>query len=406
MDERRNVNIFSENVPCDRELYVEDTLPIENPCAVIDLDAYGEAARRLGEIFSNDITSGFVADFERTEGYCKKGESPDLMVHVSTFCTIDGYIYMTYYANVNAHAEDANSQMARLAYCPVDNPSDMTFVNIQSVGDTLCGRPVVMVYDTILMQKDERTVYILWTANIGGEYYRLYRSFDIVTKTLGEISVNRFKVGSIVNDFGAKGIRNALAQSGIKMKKTYSDIGIMQKLSTRVENGKVYYYTGAYSGDFTCIIKSCDLETWEYVSQPDFVNASQWENATYVLGDRIFYFVRQHTDSPYGFLTVYDIVKDTWEKPVLIADSQSRSDFIMYKGELYLFHAPIDRNHIGLVRIDTESIANSAPVFIAKMDTSCFYPFISCFDGDGLAMSYTVERKHIRLAKFDMEKLI
>lgn len=401
MDERRNVNIFSENAPCDREIFIEDKLPIESPAAVIDLEDYGEEAKRLGEIFSKDVTEGFISDFERTSL-----DRPDLMAHVSTFCLLKGYIYVTYYANVNEYAEDAKNQMARLAYCPVDNPSDMTFVDIQSVGDTLCGKPVIMVYDTILMKKDENTLYVLWTANIDGEYYRLYRSFDVNTRTLGEICVNRFKVGSTINDFGAKGIKDALAGSGIKMKKTYADIGIMQKLSSRVENGKTYYYTGAYSGDFTCIIKSCDLETWEYVSQPDFPNSSQWENATYVIGDKVFYFVRQYVDTPYGFLSVYDLEKGTWEKPVLIYDSQSRSDFIMYKDELYLFHAPIDREHIGLIRIDTENIAKSEPVFIAKMDTSCFYPFINYFDGDGLAMSYTVERKHIRLARFDMEKLI
>lgn len=36
----------------------------------------------------------------------------------------------------------------------------------------------------------------------------------------------------------------------------YSDIGIMQKISSRTENGEVYYYTGAYSGDHTFIIKA------------------------------------------------------------------------------------------------------------------------------------------------------
>ena len=38
----------------------------------------------------------------------------------------------------------------------------------------------------------------------------------------------------------------------------FSDIGIMQKLTTRTENGETWYYTGAYSGYFNCIIKSRD----------------------------------------------------------------------------------------------------------------------------------------------------
>ena len=38
-------------------------------------------------------------------------------------------------------------------------------------------------------------------------YYRFYCPFDITTKTLGEIGVNRFKVGDTVNDFSFSGIK-------------------------------------------------------------------------------------------------------------------------------------------------------------------------------------------------------
>jgi hypothetical protein len=184
----------------------------------------------------------------------------------------------------------------------------------------------------------------------------------------------------------------------------YSDIGIMQKQSARIENGVKYWYTGLYSGDFNCIIKSCDLITWEYVSQPDFPNDSKWENATYVLGDRVYYFVRQQDKNPCGFLTAYDLVGQRWSEPIEIEDCQSRADFIVYDGDLYLFHAPIDREHIGIVKIHTEDIAKSRVILQAKMKTSCFYPFVE-YDKQGeLAMSYTVDRKHIRLARFDMKR--
>ena len=91
---------------------------------------------------------------------------------------------------------------------------------------------------------------------------------------------------------------------------------------------------------------------------------------------------------------------------MLIADCQSRSDFIVYKGGLYLFHAPIDREHIGIVKIDTNDLKNSEVILQAHMHTSCFYPFIQYFEDNELAMSYTVERKHIRLAKFDLKNYI
>jgi hypothetical protein len=186
----------------------------------------------------------------------------------------------------------------------------------------------------------------------------------------------------------------------------FSDIGIMQKLSSRTENGETYYYSGTYSGDFTAIIKSKDLITWEYVSQPDFINDSKWENATYVLGDKVYYFVRQQDTNKCGFLTAYNLLTNTWDRPVEIEDCQSRGDFIYYKDNLYLFHAPIDREHIGVVKIDTENIANSHIVLQAKMHTSCFYPFIQYYKDGELAMSYTVARKHIRLAKFTLSKYL
>ena len=264
-----------------------------------------------------------------------------------------------------------------------------------------------MVYDTIIMQKDSDTIYVMWTARITeGNYYRFYCPFTLSTKTLGKIDVNRFKVGDTVNDFSFTGIREALAREGLPCKNMFSDIGIMQKLSSRVENGETYYYSGTYSGDFTAIIKSKDLVTWEYVSQPDFINDSKWENATYVLGDKVFYFVRQQDTNKSGFLTVYNINDGSWDKPVEIYDCQSRSDFIMYNENLYLFHAPIDREHIGVIKIDTDNIVNSEVVLQANMQSSCFYPFIQYYKDNELAMSYTVARKHIRLAEFKLSNYL
>lgn len=396
-------SIFSEDCASEKELTIIESAPIADYSAVISTDV-NEEAKKKGDAFAREIADRFVADFEKTEALAAAGkvDAADKMVHVSTFAVIDDMLYMTYYANTKDPSENPNDQTARFVYCPINDTENKTFFDIQTIGDTVSGRPVYCVYDTIFMQKDADTIYIMWTARVETNYYRFYRPFTISTKTMGEVQVNRFQVGEIVNDFSVSGIKSALAKNGIGCKNMYSDIGIMQKISTRVENGETYYYTGAYSGDFNCIIKSKDLITWEYVAQPDFINQSKWENATYVLGDKCFYFVRQHESCKYGFLTVYDLVNRTWEKPVLIEDCQSRSDFIVYDGQLYLFHAPIDREHIGLVKIDTEKIANSKVVFQANINGSCFYPFIQYYMDNELAMSYTVDRKHIRLARFTL----
>lgn len=403
-----NKKVFSEDFVSERELKFSEKAIIAEPAATITAEVSDEAIKK-GDAFAEEITECFVADFEKSEKAFKEGkaEEYDRMAHVSTFAVIDGTVYMSYYANTKEPSEDPKNQTARLAWAPENDIENKTFIDLQTTGDTVGGKTIDMVYDTILMQKDADTLYVMWTARTTEEnYYRFYRPFTLSAKTLGEIGVNRFKVGNTVNDFSVSGIKNALAENGIPCKTMFSDIGIMQKLSSRNENGVKYYYSGTYSGDFTCIIKSRDLITWEYVSQPDFPNNSLWENATYVLDDKCYYFVRQHEDSIGGFLTVYDLKTGKWAKPVEIADCQSRSDFIFYKGELYLFHAPIDREHIGIIKIDRYDIANSTVVLQAKMHTSCFYPFIQYYKDGELAMSYTVNRKHIRLARFTLGKYL
>ncbi len=390
-------NVFSPDCVPTKELIISKGEPITDVARTITSDV-GKVAIKKGDVFSQEITDRFISNFEK---------SGDKMAHVSTFIVIDNTVYMTYYANTKEPSEDPKNQTARLVYAPVDNIDCKTFIDLQTTGDTVGGKTIDMVYDTILMQKDSDTIYIMWTARITeGNYYRFYCPFNVKNKTLGKIDVNRFKVGNTVNDFSFSGIQNALANEGIPCKKMYSDIGIMQKLSSRMENGETYYYSGTYSGDFTCIIKSADLITWEYVSQPDFTNDSKWENATYVLNDKVYYFVRQQDTNKCGFLTVYDLLTNTWGKVVEIEDCQSRADFIFYNGDLYLFHAPIDREHIGIVKINTEDIANSSVVLQAKMHTSCFYPYIQYYKNSELAMSYTIDRKHIRLAEFTLSKYL
>lgn len=400
-------SIFSEDYKTEKKEIVCPSEEIKDFTAVLSSDVSDEVKQK-GEAFSREITENFFSDFEKTEDDVKNGRADvaDKMVHVSTFCVVDGFLYVTYYANVKSGDEDPNFQTARLCYCPVNEPDNKTFLDVQSVGDFLSGKRVNMVYDTILAKYDDGTLFVLWTAKVEDKYYRLYRTFDTRKKEFGEIGVNRLRVGNIVNDFSTTGIISALTENGLSYKTMYSDIGIMQKFTERTENGEVYYYSGAYSGDFNFVIKSKDFIEWQYVSAPGFLNDSKWENATYVSGDKCFYFVRQNDRSKYGFLTVLNLKDGTWEKPTLIEDCQSRSDFISYNGNLYLFHAPVDRNHIGIVKVNTENISESEIVLQAKMDTGCFYPFIRYFTDGELAMSYTVDRKHIRLARFTLKKYL
>ncbi len=385
-------HVFSQDCQTSKELKIIAGAPIADVAKTITIDVSPEAIAK-GDAFASEITDRFASNFEK---------NGDKMAHVSTFIVVDDMIYMTYYANTKEPSEDPKNQTARLVYAPINDINNKTFIDLQTTGNTVGGKIIDMVYDTILMQKDTDTIYIMWTARTEENYYRFYCPFTLSTKSLGEIGVNRFKVGNTVNDFSISGIKSALAENDLPCKKMYSDIGIMQKLSSRVENGKTYYYSGTYSGDFNCIIKSEDLITWEYVSQPDFINDSKWENATYVLDNKVYYFVRQQDTNKCGFLTAYNLLTDSWDQPVEVEDCQSRGDFIWYNNHLYLFHAPIDREHIGILKIDTENLAGTEVVLQAKMHSSCFYPFVQYYNGSELAMSYTVARRHIRLARFTL----
>ncbi len=358
----------------------------QNVLLGISGDAYTK-----GQAFAKEIKDNIITDFKK-EG--------DKMVHVSTYTIINGTYYMTYYANTETAAEDPLHQKARLVYCPVDDVDNKTYIDLQCAGDTYEGKSVDGVYDTILMQQDDETLYLLWTAQLSGNYYRLYRTFTVATGELGPIRVNRLQAGDSKVDFSVTGIQTLFAKEGIPCKEMYSDIGIMQKITARKEKGKTYYYTGAYSGDLNFIIKSTDFITWEYVAQPDFVNLSKWENAVYVVDNKAYYFVRQWDESDYGFLTYYDLKKEIWATPVLIEDCQSRSDFIMYEDELYLVHAPGNRKKLGIVYVDHKDLSKTRTVLRAEMHESCFYPFVQFCDGE-LYLSYTSNRQKIMLSKFD-----
>lgn len=390
-----------------------------------DYDAY----REKGDAFATEVLANQIGTFEKT--------GIDKMCHVSTFYYSHGNVYASYYANTVSASENPAYQVARLAYAPENDLSKKVIIDIMQVGDELYGKKITGVYDTILMPKEDEpdNLYILWTAAVNGEYYRLYQVFNMKTEELGPIGVNRFKVGDTTNDFSREGMKKALNNEGHGYKTFASDIGIMQKLSTRVENGETYYYTGAYCCDFTCIIKSKDLITWEYVAQPNegangtgFDNCTRWENAVYVVGDKVYYYVRQwdplgvaangsattattnrcEQGSYYGILTAYDLITGEWETPILVEDCQSRSDFIMYKGNLYLIYAPTpeaggyDRQHLGILRIDTNDLSKTEVVLQAQMKHSCFYPFWQ-FNSDGeLCISYTYNRQQIRLVSITL----
>ena len=333
----------------------------------------------------------------------------DLMVHVSSFCIIDDVLYMTYYANRISGEEIPSQQIVRFVKCPIDDFNNKIYFDLQGAKDCglsynlthFNGKTVNEIYDTVLMKRDDRTLYIMWSASLDGVYTRLFQQYDTETGLFGTISYNYFKVNDCVSLMDIPGIEYALSLNGIKHNPLEFDIGIMQRLSKRKENGTVYYYTGCYANTFNCIIKSRDLIVWEYVSHPTFPNKSQFENSVYVKDNKVYYFCRQEKSEDYAFITYYDLNTSKWRDPLLVYDSQSRNDIWEYNNNLYAIHAPIDRNHLSVLLIDTVNLKMSKEIQTAKV-YYLFYPFVQYYNNQ-LWVSLTNARHDIVLSKFSIK---
>ena len=141
-------NVYTPDVSLGKEEKIIPTVPMKDYAHFIRPSDNNEA-KELGEKCAEEVKANFIADFERTIAYCERNgeEDPDRMVHVSTYIILDGIVYMTYYASTTKDTESSKDQTARLAFCPLDNPEEMTIVDIQSVGEELDGRKIIRVYE-------------------------------------------------------------------------------------------------------------------------------------------------------------------------------------------------------------------------------------------------------------------
>lgn len=57
------------------------------------------------------------------------------------------------------------------------------------------------------------------------------------------------------------------------------------------------------------------------------------------------------------------------------------------------------------MRENADDLARSVPVLVADMQDSLFYPYAEVHGGE-MYLSYTVDRKHIRLARVDARKYL
>lgn len=130
---------FSADNHTDKKSPVIPFAPITNYSGFIRPQE-DKAVCKFASKFAEEITKNIIADFEKNRILKKyDGDTPDLMVHVSTFKIIGDTVFMTYYANTETDGEDPSKQGARFAFCP----ADMTIVRIQKVGDMPDGKKLI-----------------------------------------------------------------------------------------------------------------------------------------------------------------------------------------------------------------------------------------------------------------------
>lgn len=322
----------------------------------------------------------------------------DKMVHVSTFCKAEDNLYVSYYANTRTSVEDPSKQTARLVYAPFSDLTHQTYIDVADVGQDYNGKSIDAIYDSVILKTSDDSYFIYaFTAKIGENYTMLYRRFDTKEKSLSKIFEMSFSTKNSKLPFTTSNIHDALADIGIDYPYRNNDISFMQNISTHIEDGTIYYYTGIGIFDFCMIIKSSDLIHWQFVTTPSFTYEPVWEGSAYIVEDSLYYFCRQETSS-YAILAKYDLNLGTWTQPISVPDAQSRYCFFLWEDNLYLVHSPYDRNHLSLMMIDKNKLDQSHEVATAIVN-DCFYPFVQNINGQ-MYMSFTQSRQHIWLSRF------
>ena len=406
-----NANLTSNPAPA--VIYPSDNLSVD----IANVKEKIEATYEINPVCENieSYVNGLQFRKELLNHVADLKKDGDLMVHVSTFCIINDVLYATYYVNTITTAEDASKHTARFVICPMNSINDAstymfydlcytkTVAENRGIEEILINnKHITNLYDIVLLRKDDNTLYLAWTCALDGNYHRVYKTYNINEKSFSDIIINKFIFGTVV-DFSTNDLLSVFDKYNVEHKDFSGDIGIMQKLSPRVEKGTTYYYTGMYIGTFNCIIKSKDLVTWEFVSMPSFENKSQWENAVYVKNNKVYYLCRQKSESAFAFLTFYDLTSGKWHTPVYINDAQSRYDFIEYNNKLYAIHSPLDRNHLAIMEIDEENLVRSRDIQVAQVP-DYFYPFMQIYNNE-LYVSFTQSRQHIFVSKFTINPI-
>ncbi|NYR09623.1 hypothetical protein [Psychrobacter sp. BI730] len=330
----------------------------------------------------------------------------DKFGHTPSFVFYDDVCYNALMINTRGTGETPPELTIRFSYFDLADPTAITHHDLCDIGDTVLGKTVTHNYDAAVFLLDD-TVHLLWNSRFSGESYytMLHQTFDTTTQQFSDVRVADFTVGNTTLQMTGDNINAAFAAELIDVPDFYAHIVLMTKISTRVENGQTYYYSsiGATS-TFNIIVKTLDFINWEYVSHPDFPHKAQYEPTVYVYDDYAYYYCRQQQQTPYGFLTKYDLVRGTWDEPVYIPETQSRSQFFVSNNILYLMYAPKNRQHLAVIEIDRLFLDKSHVVQVAKVNAMYAYPEVEEYKGV-LYTLFSDRKKDVYISTFTVASL-
>ena len=385
-----------------REVFVQSSDGVSSASQTSDFDPLTKF-KDVGDTFRNSIAIASGAKYPISSYSTINDTQTEKACHVASFVVVGSTMYYAYYCNYINPDEEPTEQTARFGIADLQG-NVSSIIDVVSVGDTVLGNEVTHLSDIVVLKEDDESdeLHLLVTLCINDEWCVVHYLYTISTSSLGSPTECTFSGNGVSDNLDYSGVKAVLETFGPTNIRNWT-IQIMPKVSSRTEGEDLYYYTGIGVVETCFLAKTTDFVNWEYVSTPDFDYIPRFEPATIIRGDYVYWFCRQNDSQPSCALSRYNLLTHTWEKPIFFGDCQSRPDFFVLWNELYLIHAPMNRNFLCVELMNETYNCKSYPWKLFYNEKT-FYPFVQVVNNHAYCVA-TYNRKEIRFFEIPMGRI-
>lgn len=347
----------------------------------------------------------------------------DVVNHDSTLqIDLNGNCYIVSTVNRTGTGDSppntSGSTFVRLDVFPISNPSNITSYVVAEYegsynGLTLesgAGVPNCYLVGTVL--------HIFFCSKVDTEYTLIHCTFDTQTSTFGDYSKMQITYNNNTFDITRLNIFNNIGTdypNSILDGNTY--LSLNGNIGKQVVGENVYYYGCFMAGSYYksgILMKTTDFVTWDFVCipVPDYDTNGKFEAAVHVVGDYLYYALRQTyernvltgVDIPDGKTSIvlarYNLLTNEWIEIIEIPDCSSRPCFFEYNDNLYLWHCAKGRDYGSILKIDQRAIDISYVVQYAHKYSN--YPSVFVYND---TLYVTVSYSGVQLKSFTLSTI-